>query len=304
INMSIEAGNDFIRENIFVRDRTRKEITTACKLMKKHGIGTFTNTILGIPAPVMPRAGDPRYDDKLRQAIRETKLAFVVAKKQVAGIRGQKYPEELDGILHELEAGNAAENVKNRGMEILQSLGLRDDPIDYDIEAVELTINCGIHETLFPRLDPYPGTVITEYTIATGAFDGNFDKLHTSCLTTSAFSCYSAEQRRIQDNLSFLGQVCAVWPWLWPVTKKYLIYWPLTRLYWFAFVLAKAHMVNRHVYPMKFNLKSALMTAYHIMMFEMKQFFHSHQEENFYKTPRKSLSRADSAGTLGGSWGG
>lgn len=95
ISMSIEAGNNFIRENILVRDMTEKEIRAAFGLMKKHRIGTFANTILGIPAPVIPKRSDPDFDPKLFKAIQETKTAFVVAKKQVEpgkqggrGIRG------------------------------------------------------------------------------------------------------------------------------------------------------------------------------------------------------------------------
>ena len=302
INMSIEAGNNFIRENILVRDMTEKEIRTAFAMMKKNGIGTFANTILGIPAPLIPHETDPERDHKLSKAIHETRLAFFVAKKQVEGTKGMRYPEELDAIKEQVDQGTASEETKKKATQILESMDLRYDPIDYDIEAVELTIQCGIHETLFPRLDPYPGTVITDYTIATGAFDGDFDKLHSSCLSTSAFSCFTKRHKMIQDNLSFLGQVCSVWPWLWPFAKKVLIYLPLTRLYWFAFVLAKSYNVNRYVYPMKFDLKSFILSGYRILMFEVKQFFHSNSEEDFYKKPKGWMAAASPTDQLGGRW--
>ena len=207
-----------------------------------------------------------------------------------------------DPIKDSLDQGTATEEIRHGALQTLESMGLRHHPIDYDIEAVELTIQCGIHETLFPRLDPYPGTVITDYTIATGAFDGDFNKLHSSCLSTSSFSCYTKKHKMIQDNLSFLGQVCAVWPWLWPVAKKWLIYLPLTRLYWFAFVLAKSYNVNRHVYPMKFDSKSFIRSAYRIFMFEVKQFFHVDSEEDFYKKPKGWMAAASPTDQLGGRW--
>ena len=305
INMSIEAGNNFIRENILVRDMTEKEIRAAFALMKKNGIGTFANTILGIPAPVIPRRPDPQFDQKLDTVIHETKLAFVVAKKQVEGSNGMKYPTELDEIRAKLQEGTLTEEGRERALRVMESMDLRYNAIDYDIEAVELTIQCAIHQTLFPRLEPYPGTVITDYTMATGAFDGDFEKLHTSCLSTSAFRCFTKKDKMIQDNLSFLGQVCAVWPWLWPVSKRWLIYLPLTRLYWMAFVLAKSYNVNRYVYPMKFNLKSFIRSAYRILMFEVNQFFKQRSDENFYKKPRGWMAAAASpTDTLGGRWEG
>ena len=49
LTMSIEAGNDYVRENILKRGMTREQIYNAFHLCEKHGIPTFANTILGIP---------------------------------------------------------------------------------------------------------------------------------------------------------------------------------------------------------------------------------------------------------------
>jgi hypothetical protein len=144
---------------------------------------------------------------------------------------------------------------------------------------------------MFPRLDPYPGTVITEYTRAIGAFDGDFDKLHASYDTTSSFSCFTEREKMVQDNLSFLGQVCAVFPGLWPLAKRRLIYWPLTPLYWLAFVAAKTWVVKRHVYPMRFDLLGALRSGYRVLLVEYKKFFQGGW--------RAAASPTD---TLGGRW--
>jgi len=302
INMSIEAGNNFIRENILVRDMTGKEINSAFNMMKRNGIGTFANTILGIPAPVIPKREAENFDQKLGVTLDEVKKAFTVAKKQAGGSQGMKYPVELDGVMEQIGNGTITEETRQSTLKKLESMELRYDTLDYDIEAVELTVKLGVHEALFPRLEPYPGTIVTEYTMATGAFDGDFQKLHSSCLSTSAFKCYDDRQRRIQDNLSFLGQVCTVWPWLWPVAKKHLIYWPLTRLYWMMFVLAKSYNVNKHVYPMKFQFKSFIRSAYSIVMFEVKQFFRSDKEQEFFKKPKGYLAAASPTDQLGGRW--
>ena len=302
INMSIESGSNFVRENILVRDMTRKEIVSAFDMMKRNGIGTFANTILGVPAPVIPKRSDPEFDQKLATTIDETKKAFVVAKKQAHGSKGWKYPEEFDTVKEQIESGTITEETREETVQLMEKMELRYDPIEYDIEGVDLTIQLGVHENLFPRLEPYPGTIVTDYTMATGAFDGDFQKLHTSCLTTSAFNCYTDKQRMVQDNLSFLGQVCAVVPWLWPFAKKYMIYWPLTRIYWILFVLAKSYNVNKHVYPMKFDPKSFVHSAYRIAMFEIKQFFSETKDEEFYKKPKGYLAAASPTDQLGGRW--
>lgn len=303
INMSIEAGNNFVRENILVRDMTEKEIRSAFGMMKRNGVGTFANTILGIPAPVIPRRSDPQFDEKLSLTIDQTKKAFTVAKKRAGGSQGMTYPEALDQVKERLTLGTISDETRLEALRILESMDLRYDAIDYDIESVELAVQLGIHEALFPRLEPYPGTIVTDYTMAIGVFDGDFEKLHSSCLSSSAFKCYSKSERRIQDNLSFLGQVCTVWPWLWPLAKKVLIYLPFTRLYWLMFVLAKSYNVNKYVYPMKFDLKSFLRSAYRIFLFEIKQFFKNEPGENFYKKPKGLMARAASpTDTLGGRW--
>ncbi len=303
INMSIEAGNNFIRENVLVRDMTEKEIRSSFNMMKRNGIGTFANTILGIPAPVIPRRSDPQFDQKLGVSIDQVHKAFFVAKKQAGGSQGPKYPEVFDSIADHIATGTITEDMRQQAVQIMESMQMRYDVLDYDIESVELNVQLGVHQALFPRLEPYPGTIVTDYTIAIGVFDGDFEKLHSSCLSSSAFLCYDKRQRMVQDNLSFLGQVCTVWPWLWPLSKKFLIYLPLTHLYWIMFVLAKSYVVNKHVYPMKFSVKDFIRSAYRIILFEVKQFFRPEAGENFYKKPKGWMARAASpTDTLGGRW--
>ena len=301
ISMSIEAGNNFIREHILVRDMTEKEILAAFALCRKHKIGTFANTILGIPAPVIPQEGDPDFDQKLYRALRHTQQAFLT-KKQVEP-NPQGFHPETDFLLAEFEkVGLLSPALRERSVAHLQSYGLRHRAIDYDIEAAELTIRCGCDHTMFPRLDPYPGTTVTDYTIAIGAFDGDYEKLHSSYDTTSSFSCFTKEEKRVQDNLSFLGQVCAVCPWFWPVTKKYLIYLPLTPLYWFVFLIAKTYVIKCRIYPMKFNVRNFFRSAWRILIVEYKKFFWSFPKESFYKKPRGLMAAATPTDILGGRW--
>lgn len=49
LSMSIEAGNNEVRENLLFRKMTNEQIIDAHLLANKYGIKTFTNVILGIP---------------------------------------------------------------------------------------------------------------------------------------------------------------------------------------------------------------------------------------------------------------
>jgi len=49
LTMSIEAGNDYVRNHIIKRHMTREEILYAFDLCRKHKVVTFANSIFGIP---------------------------------------------------------------------------------------------------------------------------------------------------------------------------------------------------------------------------------------------------------------
>ncbi|MEK6542999.1 MAG: radical SAM protein [Elusimicrobiota bacterium] len=303
ISMSIEAGNNFIRENILVRDMTEKEIRAAFKLCRDNDIGTFANTILGIPAPVIPNTGDKDYDGKLLKAVKDTQSAFTVARRQVEPNTLLGYDKErFERYLKAFDKGAPDEATKHEVVHYLEGMGLRHNAIDYDIEAVELNVQCRIDHTMFPRLDPYPGAVITDYTMAVGAFDGDYEKLHASYDTTSSFTCFTDREKMIQDNLAFLGQVCVLLPWLWPLTKKRLIYLPLTKLYWFLFLIGKTYAVHKRIYPMKFSLVNFVKSALKIWLVEYRKFFRGSSEETFVKKPKGIFAAASPTDTLGGRW--
>ncbi|MBI5902149.1 MAG: B12-binding domain-containing radical SAM protein [Deltaproteobacteria bacterium] len=49
LSMSIESGNDAIRNSVLKRNMTREQMTGAFSLCSRHGIPTFSNTIFAIP---------------------------------------------------------------------------------------------------------------------------------------------------------------------------------------------------------------------------------------------------------------
>ncbi len=64
LTMSIEAGNDYIRNKILKRRMTREEIIRAFGLCKKYDVVTFANTMLGIPvrSEIMAEQGKTAID--------------------------------------------------------------------------------------------------------------------------------------------------------------------------------------------------------------------------------------------------
>lgn len=64
LTMSIEAGNEYVRNTIVKRHMTQQQILEAYDLCRQEGIVTFANTILGIPLPkeIMERHGKTAID--------------------------------------------------------------------------------------------------------------------------------------------------------------------------------------------------------------------------------------------------
>jgi radical SAM superfamily enzyme YgiQ (UPF0313 family) len=64
MTMSIEAGNDYVRNEVIKRHMTREDIIRAFHLCDKYDVKTFANTILGIPVhpTIMQQQGKTAID--------------------------------------------------------------------------------------------------------------------------------------------------------------------------------------------------------------------------------------------------
>jgi radical SAM superfamily enzyme YgiQ (UPF0313 family) len=64
LTMSIEAGNEYVRNGVVKRHMTQQQIFDAYDLCRREGIVTFANTILGIPVrrEIMERHGKTAID--------------------------------------------------------------------------------------------------------------------------------------------------------------------------------------------------------------------------------------------------
>lgn len=182
ISMSIEAGNDEIRNKLLKRNMSREQMVNAFLLCHKHKVPTFCNTILAIP--------------------------------------GTK--------------------------------------IEHDIESLDVNLASKITFGEFPIFFPYPKTELGEYAVQRGYFDGVFDKLHMSYQSESPLNCFSKKEKLMQNNISLLGTVVLVFPWLRNVTVNYLIKWPLTNLYFIFYYFVKVYLNKCKIYPIRLSFSNVI----------------------------------------------
>jgi len=285
ISMSIESGNPFLREHILKRGMSEDDISIAFDLCHKNKINTFSNTILAIPAPVIPMPESPRFESEARGLLDHLENYF---KANLGTIR-QDFPATGDLSLAQ----------RTQLVARLQDMGLRHKAIDYDIDSVDCNVKNKVVFGEFPELHPYPGTPVTQYTIDIGAFDGDFEKLHQNYQTESPFSCYTEEEKLQQLNLSLLALVLLVLPSWRGITLRYLIHKKWTKLYFAMYFVAKAYLIGFKIYPMRYSFRHILRTVKESFFTELLK--HSRDEgERFYE--KKVNLSAPSSEVLGGPW--
>lgn len=259
ITMSIESGNSFIRDHVIIRDMTGNDINRAFKHAWDVGLTTFPNTILGIPAPLLPQVDDLRFDDKMREIGRQCKILKEVNHRKLDLQEIQKISEQWFTDRYER---------RRYVLNFLKSAGLREDYKSYDKESVKFTLAQRPGFPEFPILAPYPKTKATEWAIATGAFDGNFDKLHASYQEVSYLDCYDDEYKKVMHNFELLGSFLAIFAgsrsrfmqWLNPYAQKICLDYladittpRATKFYGWLYTTSKTYMHLTRIYPMKYK---------------------------------------------------
>lgn len=285
ISMSIESGNPFLREHVLKRGMSEDDISIAFDLCHKNKINTFSNTILAIPAPVIPLPAAADFDVKAFALLDHLENYF---KANLGTIR-EDFPKGRELTLAQ----------RTKLVDRLQEMGLRHRALDYDIDSVDCNVKNGVVFGEFPELHPYPGTPVTQYTIDIGAFDGDFEKLHQNYQTESPFSCYTEEEKLQQLNLSLLALVLLVFPSWRGITLKYLIQKKWTKLYFAMYFVAKAYLIGFKIYPMRYSFRHILRTVKESFFTELLK--HSRDEgDRFYE--KKVNLAAPTSEVLGGPW--
>lgn len=244
VSMSIESGNAFIREQTFKRTMSEKEIRFAFDYCDRKGVKTRSNTILAVPAPLIPKMDDTRFDEKAAGVVAHLATHFPRIKR-----------DELESVL----AGRPLATVGRRELtERLRALGLRHTPIEYDIESLDINLTCRVTSGEFVMLSPFPGAPLTDYTINIGAFDGDYEKLHETFQSQSPFTCFTEEEKLQQLNLSFLGVFLLVFPRFRNFAVKHLVKRRWTRLYFLLHFLVRGYVLGVRIYPMRYSFRQLL----------------------------------------------
>ncbi|OGY97101.1 MAG: hypothetical protein A2122_02770 [Candidatus Liptonbacteria bacterium GWB1_49_6] len=233
LTMSIESGNAFIRDHVIARDMAHEEIEQAFGEAHKLGIRTFSNTILGIPGPKIPKVGDPNFDARVEGIVNDSKLnrparrVYIDLGKALESARLKfdgdpvalrrfvanylkdtgakvKLSDALDEARRQFEGDLSA--WRRFVVDYLRSVGLHETQLEYDFESVLYSIGLGVNFGEFGILFPYPWTDVTEkYLIPRGWFDGDYDKLHASYQARSPLTCFTEDEKTAQENMALLG---------------------------------------------------------------------------------------------------
>ncbi len=259
LTMSIESGNQFIRDHIIMRDMTKGDIERSFKHARELGLHTFPNTILGIPAPILPRIEDTDFDEKIDKIGRQCQILREINGRKIDLTAVQKIAFDWFSDHHD----------RCRFiLDFLKSIGLRESHQDYDKESVRFTLAQKPAFPEFPILAPYPKTKATGWTIAIDAFDGDFEKLHASYQEVSYLNCYSERYKKVMHNLELLGSFLALFAGsrnrfmqlINPLAQRLCIdylteitYPRAVSFYGWLYTISKTYMHYTRIYPMRYS---------------------------------------------------
>lgn len=200
ISMSIEAGNQEVRNKLLKRNMTDEQIVKAHLLCEKYDIRTFTNCIIGLP----------------------------------------------------------------------------DTRISHDIESIDLSVKCKVDWVEYLIFHPYPGTELGNQVINTGMYTPDYNKMHTSYMHHSPLNCFSKEEKNVQMNISALGAVATVIPFLKNLIVKWLIYRPHNKLFTIIYFLIKMRIIRGKIYQTKTSFAESL----RIYLRSFRQEFFRHEKSD------------------------
>ena len=286
VTMSIESGNPFIRKHIFKRGMEEEDVRFAFAHCHKQGVRTFSNNILAVPAPVIPRSEDRDF---------EVKATALAAHLQ------QHFQIKVESLISELNASpRLSLTARNSIIDQFWRLGLRHESLEYDLETIDININNKVTSAEFVQLSPYPGTSLTQYTIDTGAFDGDYEKLHESFQSESPFTCFTRQEKMQQLNLSFLGPVLLLFPSWRDFVVKHLVQRAGTRLYFLMYFMIRGYVLGARIYPMKYTFHQLFNKVKTSFLRELNRHFVTRGSP--FPVRQKPRGLAPPADILGGPW--
>jgi len=156
-------------------------------------------------------------------------------------------------------------------------VGIPDTKLKDDIMSLRLSIKCRVTWAEFLIFHPYPGTVLGDYTVRKGYFrKSNFLKMHTSYMNRSPLTCFSYREKDIQRNFSMLASVVVVFPWLFNIVTKILIFLKHNLIFTLIYYVVKMYIIRKKIYVTKINFKNSV----EIFLKSLKQEFFRHESKD------------------------
>lgn len=137
-------------------------------------------------------------------------------------------------------------------------IGLPGTTVENDIESIDLSIRCKVDWVEFIIFHPYPGAQLADECIEKGWYKPDYSKIHTSYMHSSPLSCFTAKEKNVQMNLTALGAVAVVLPFLRNLVVNHLIHWRHNRFFTLFFYLLKMYVIRRKIYVTKTSLGESL----------------------------------------------
>lgn len=263
VSMSIESGNQFIRDNVILRDMTRSDIEKAFAHAWKIGLPTFSNTILGIPAPIL---------SKPEEISRQFEILTKLNGRQIERTGLRKSYKDYD-----------KESVR---FTLAQKPGFPELPIlaPYPkTKATEWCIAIGAFDGNFSKLhESYQEVSYLD------CYDPKYKRImHNLALLGSFCALFSGSRNFIMQLLDSLVQKICL-DYLAEITHP-----KATRFYGWLYVISKHWMHSHRTYPMRTNFRESLRFFKNLIALD---FF-----KQFKERKKKPLRRSERQGqTLGG----
>ncbi len=133
---------------------------------------------------------------------------------------------------------NACRLLKKEGIKIVAQnmLGLPGEDINGTFETILFNSKCKVDFPGFSIFQPYPDTVLTDYAIRKGFFDGDFDNSNPDYLRKSPLKLGIKEKREL-ENLNKFSSLLAKFPVLTPIIRL-LIKFPENKVYNLVYALS------------------------------------------------------------------
>lgn len=158
------------------------------------------------------------------------------------------------------EIVGACEKLKEMGFKVYTQnmLGLPQETMEMAFETVDLNIACKADYAGATLYTPFPRTVLGDYCIKEGLFDGNYDDFHINFLEHSILSFRDGSYKKREiENLHKLFGITVEWPWLRKILKP-LIRLPLRRIYSPIYRLWNGYAAHKRIFPYRLSFSEGV----------------------------------------------